>query len=237
MAEISKTADQALAVLEHVAEHGPLGTSDIARRLKMHRTVVHRLLATLLARGFVRRVTDGYLPGATVLRVAQQVEPQLLAAARPVLESLARTHGETFILTIPSEDDAVQIEQAVGSHHFVRVQLARGFRHPLPEGASGRSLLAFMAPETVERITASADDPVALRRQLAVVRRDGYATSRDELSDGVLGVSAPVLVGAEAVASIGVVVPAGRADAAPAYGRMLTRAAASVARELARPRS
>ena len=85
MPEISKTADQALAVLEYVAEHGPIGTSDLARRLKMHRTVVHRLLATLQGRGFVRRIADGYLPGIALLKVAQYVEPELLAAARPVI--------------------------------------------------------------------------------------------------------------------------------------------------------
>ncbi len=237
MPEISKTADQALAVLEFVAEHGPLGTSDIARQMKMHRTVVHRLLATLLARGFVRRVTDGYLPGITILRVAQYVEPELVAAARPVLEALARTHGETFILTVASEDDAVQIEQCVGAHHFVRVQLARGFRHPLSKGASGRSILGFMPVDAVERIVAGSDDPAALRRQLGQVRRDGFAVSRDELCEGVHGVSVPILAGGLPVASIGVVIPAVRADSAPGYAKVLTKAAASISRGLGKPRA
>ena len=234
MPEISKTADQALAVLEYVAEHGPIGTSDLARRLKMHRTVVHRLLATLQGRGFVRRIADGYLPGIALLKVAQYVEPELLAAARPVLETLARTHGETFILTVPNDDEAIQIEQSVGSHHFVRVQLARGFRHPLAKGASGRSILAFMPEAAVERIVACDEDPKRLRKLLAEVRRDGYALSRDELSPGVYGISVPVLLDDVPAASLGVVFPAVRAGDLATYGKILSKAAATVAHALQR---
>ncbi|WP_423458317.1 helix-turn-helix domain-containing protein [Ottowia sp. VDI28] len=62
MTEISKTADQALVLLAYVAEHGPLGTTELARRLQMHRTVVHRLLATLQGRGFIRRVGETTCP-------------------------------------------------------------------------------------------------------------------------------------------------------------------------------
>ncbi|MGD9945350.1 MAG: IclR family transcriptional regulator [Burkholderiaceae bacterium] len=234
MPEISKTADQALTVLEYVAEHGPIGTSDLARRLKMHRTVAHRLLATLQGRGFVRRVSDGYLPGVALLKVAQFVEPELLAAARPVLETLARTHGETFILTVPNDDEAIQIEQSVGSHHFVRVQLARGFRHPLSKGASGRSILAFMPNEVIERTVASDDEPERLRQQLADALRDGYAVSRDELSPGVHGVSVPIMIDGLPAASLGVVFPAVRADSLPAYAKILRKAAVSIVQGLHR---
>lgn len=234
MPEISKTADQALVILEYVAEHGPIGTSELARQLGLHRTVVHRLLATLHARSFVRRVPEGYLPGVTLLRISQFVEPELVAAARPVLESLASQHGETFILTIASEDDAVQIEQCAGANHLVRVELTLGFRHPLYRGASGRSILAFLPEDEIDRLIAQADDPAAIRRQLAIVRRDGFATSRDELSEGVHGVSVPVLVQGNAIGSIGVVVPETRAEAAAELVKTLSRAATTIARSVRR---
>ncbi len=234
MPEISKTAHQALVILEHVAEHGPIGTSEIARQLKLHRTVVHRLLSTLHGRGFVRRVDEGFLPGITLLRISQYVEPELVGAARPVLEALAEQHGETFILTIAVEDDAVQIEQCAGANHLVRVELARGFRHPLYRGASGRSILAYLPDEDVDRLLASADNAAAIRRQLAVVRRDGYATSRDELSNGVHGMSVPILQDGMPVASVGVVLPDVRADSAADLLKALQRAATQIARSLKR---
>lgn len=234
MAEISKTADQALLVLDHVAEHGPEPTAVIARRLKLHRTVVHRLLATLHGRGFLRRVPGGFAPGLALLRIAQHVEPELLASARPILERLAREHGETFILTVADGEEAVQVEQSVGNRHFVRVQLTRGFRHPLALGASGRAILAFLAPEAAARIAARADEPKKIATQLADVRRLGYAVSHDELSFSVHGVSAPILLRGEAIASLGVVMPSVRAERVTEYGRILKRAAAGITRELAR---
>lgn len=234
MPETAKTADQALRVLEHVADHGPIGTTEVARGLRMHRTVVHRLLATLQGRGYVRRGDGGWLPGAAVLRVARRVEPELLSAARPVLEKLAAEHGETFILTIADDDEAVQIDQAVGGEHFVRVELSPGFRHPLAKGASGRALLAFLAPDAVERVVGRSDDPDALRAALAEVRRTGYATSHDELSPGVQGVSVPVKAGGVAVASLGMVFPSARAEGSAAHVAPLVRAAARIGRAVHR---
>lgn len=237
MTEISKTADQALVLLAYVAEHGPLGTTELARRLKMHRTVVHRLLATLHQRGFVHRVEAGYLPGTALLHLAQFVEPELIGAARPTLTALAREFGETFILTAPQGSyEAIQIDQAVGDNHFMRVQLSRGFRHPLSKGASGRSILAFAEPEVIQHFLDEADDPELLAEQLAAVRSQGYAVSHDELSAGVHGVSVPVVVDKQVVASIGVVYPAVRQAADASYARALKKAATTIARTLRGPR-
>ncbi|MDP9878005.1 DNA-binding IclR family transcriptional regulator [Variovorax boronicumulans] len=235
MTEISKTADQALVLLAYVAEHGPLGTTDLARRLKMHRTVVHRLLATLQGRGFVHRVDAGYLPGTALLHLAQFVEPELIGVSRPTLHALAQEYGETFILTaLQGSHEAIQIEQAVGGHHFMRVQLTRGFRHPLSKGASGRSILAFCDDEVIAHFLEKAEDPVLLAEQLEAVRREGFAVSHDELSAGVHGVSVPILVDRKPVASIGVVYPAVREEAATTYARALKKAATTIARAVRR---
>lgn len=233
MTEISKTADQALVLLSYIAENGALGTSELARRLNMHRSVVHRLLATLHNRGFVRRVDGGYLPGTALLHLAQFVEPELVSAARSTLNELAHAYGETFILTaLQGSLEAIQIEQAVGEHHLIRVELARGFRHPLSKGASGRSILAFCDEEVIQHFLAEADDPDLLAEQLAAVRRDGFAVSRDELSPGVQGVSVPILVNRRPVASIGVVYPAVREDNTAVYAKALKKAATTIARNV-----
>lgn len=233
MTEISKTADQALVLLAYVAEHGPLGTTDLARRLQMHRTVVHRLLATLLKRGFVHRVEAGYVPGTALLHLGQFVEPELIGVARPTLVALASEHGETFILTaLEGSHDAIQIDQAVGGHHFMRVQLARGFRHPLSRGASGRSILAFADEAVIQHFLSEADDPDLLADQLVTIRRQGYAVSQDELSPGVHGVSVPIVVDKKAVASIGIVYPAVREADDAAYARALKKAATTIVRGL-----
>jgi DNA-binding IclR family transcriptional regulator len=236
MTEISKTADQALVLLAYVAEHGPLGTTDLARRLQMHRTVAHRLLSTLQARGFVHRVEGGYVPGTAVLHIAQFVEPELIAASRATLNALAQEYGETFILTaLQGKYEAIQIEQAVGGHHFMRVHLSRGFRHPLSKGASGRSILAFSEDNVIEHFLDMSEDRRLLSEQLDTVRVEGVAVSHDELSPGVHGVSVPIVVKKKPVASIGVVYPAVREEMASTYARALRKAATAIARNVRKP--
>ena len=53
--EISKTADEALQVLLELGRRGGRTPADLARALDMNRTVVHRHLATLAARGMTSR--------------------------------------------------------------------------------------------------------------------------------------------------------------------------------------
>src|SRR5512141_798956 len=98
MPEISKTADQALAVLLEVGKRGPMTPAALSRSLDVNRTVIHRLLATLHGRGFVTRDERGYAPGPMLLRIAQRAQPELRAAAHTVMVELAGDTGETVVL-------------------------------------------------------------------------------------------------------------------------------------------
>jgi IclR family transcriptional regulator, KDG regulon repressor len=209
MAETSKTADQALVVLIELAEHGALTAAELARRLGMNRTVVHRLLSTLHERGFVSRQEEGYVPGAVLVRMAERVQPELRAAAAATMRAVARDVGETVVMHVPDGDDAVVLQQVVGDGHVLRVQHVIGSRHSLSHGASGRALLAHMAPATVERVLRTAARPDLLARTLDGVRNLGYAVSHDELQQGVHGLAVPVRDDhGHVLASLAIIVPA-----------------------------
>lgn len=224
-----------LTVLELVAERGPITPTEIARQLAQHRPVVHRALETLHRRGLVRRSSGGYLPGISLLHIAQKVEPQLLSVARPVLAALAQQLGETAILTVPDGDHAVLAAQALGgSEHFMRIQFNLGFRHLLADGAGGRAILAFAAAPPLER-TDGAAGPAArrlLQRQLAEIRKAGYAYSHDELSPNVQGVSAPVRKHRQVVASTGIVLPSSRMTDLDRVASAVLEAARAISRKL-----
>ncbi|MEV7013954.1 helix-turn-helix domain-containing protein [Streptosporangium sp. NPDC051022] len=226
MTEISKTADQALAILTAVVEHGPIGAQDLSRELGCNRTVAHRLLATLHRRGFVRKQGSRYTVGPYLLRLVHQAGPAMLARARPVLRDLAAQHGETFLLTVADGDDAVAVDQAIGDRHPVRIQLSIGDRHPLTVGASGRAILAFSGDKQVTRALAAHDDPARLGEILAVVKELGYAQSHDELNANVSGISVPIFEeDGLALASLTALLPADRADKAVALVPELRSAA------------
>lgn len=234
MAETSKTADLALLLLLELSEHGPLTPVELAKRLNLNRTVVYRLVTTLWARGFLTRNERGYLPGAIFLRIAERVKPELRAAASDLIRRAAQELGETVVMHIPDGDDAVVLEEHVGTTHVLRVAHAVGSRHPLWKGASGRALLAFLAVSTIARVLRKTDDPAAVQTQLDYVREVGFATSHDELQNGVHGLAVPVL-GSDnrAIASLAVIVPIGRPIVSPEAQVTLKDAAAQISAALA----
>jgi len=233
VAEISKTADQALTVLLEVGERGPVTPAALARSLGMNRTVVHRLLTTLHQRGFITRQEDGYVPGAILVRIADHVQPELRAQARRAMRELSDAVGETVVMHIPDGEDAVVLDQVVSERNVVRVEHQIGSRHALVQGASGRAILAFLSPQAIDRIVRRHDHPDAIRRQLEGVRQLGYSLSHDELQQGVHGLAVPVLDGAGvAVASLAILVPVTRATSITQHTDALLQSAASLSAAL-----
>jgi DNA-binding IclR family transcriptional regulator len=233
MAETSKTVDQALTVLLKLSDDGPLTAAQLSRELGLNRTVVQRLLTTLQLRGFVTRSDQGYGPGARLVRIAERVQPELRAAAAGIMRELGRDVGETVVMHIADGHEAVVLQQYVPTSHVVRVEHEIGSRHPLTRGASGRALLAFMSPATVERAIRGDPQGEALRRELDGVRHLGYAFSHDELQHGVHGLAVPVPDHSNhAFASLAIIVPSGRAAGLSEHIDVLLGAAAQVARAL-----
>ncbi len=201
-------------LLDAVAAHGPGTVSDLADRSGLNRTVTHRLVATLEQRGFLRRNEDGRVTlGPALLDLGDRVETDLRAAARIPLQ----------VLTVPDGAEAVAIEQNNGFHHALRVEYRPGFRHPLDRAAHGKAILAFMG-----------DAPAGLPGdEAAVIRRRGFAVSRDELQLGAAGLAAPVFArGGAVIASIGVVAPLDRMPPEREAARAVLEAAADTSRNL-----
>lgn len=206
MAETSKTVNNALTVLEAIAQHGPVSVAQLVRLLGLKRTVVYRSVETLRSRGYLRQNTEGYQLGAQLISLAQQTEAVLVNVADPILKALADEFGETFILAIRDGYEAVQVAQAVNEDMMVRIEMRSGFRHPLYRGASGLAILAFLDTIEIETVLQEADDVEKIKSQLIKVRETGHARSRGELSEGIQGVSVPVRTNEEVIGSIGIIV-------------------------------
>lgn len=93
--ESSLTLDRGLALLQAVADAGEASATvtDLAAAIGTSRAAVYRLLVPLAERGLVWRDGSRVRLGSGVLRLAEQMLPQLRAAARPVLRDLADTVG------------------------------------------------------------------------------------------------------------------------------------------------
>ena len=192
--------DRSVAILDAV-EHGARTHAAIVRATGLSRTTAHRLLTSLDAHGLLEYVGGrGYRLGPRLLKLAAMSlqEPSLRDVAHPALERLAAATGESAQLYVTSIDGRVCVD-AVESSRELRTFVPIGEELPLWAGSAGKVFLAAMLPEQAERhigrmraLTAATPTAERLRRQVATVRRQGWAASAGERQEGVGSVSAPV---------------------------------------------
>jgi IclR family KDG regulon transcriptional repressor len=199
-----RVLDKALDIVLTFSRKEPeLGPTDVAQRLGMPRSTVHRVMLTLARRGFLERdeVTGRYRLGAVFLLLASQVEMNhdLRRAAMPQLRELQASTGEAVNLNIVYEGERLCIEK-IDSQHALRSQIQVGSRAPLWSAGPAKVLLAFLPDHEQERVLlrfaesgdGSHPDPAELRRELVEIRRLDYAVSSGELVPGVASAAAPL---------------------------------------------
>ena len=199
----AQAVTRALRLLRAVAASDePATLSSLAQTLGLPRTTAHRLLAALEREGFVTHAPGDqtYRPGPELATIALHASPihQLHTLARPLLEHLAETSGETATLELLTGNEVLIVDE-VPSRRLVAARTEIGTRWPLHLTSTGKALLASMPEEELEAYlahplvaftTQSVTDPAALRPELATVRRRGYATARDEIEPGYAAVGA-----------------------------------------------
>lgn len=218
----SSTPDRALQILLLFNEQRPVLTAhEVTAALGLSRSTVYRYLQRLGDLGLVDRGD-----GATTFRIG----PRILDLARvarkgadlseidsialPIMRRLAADAGETVLLCRRIGGHVVCLER-VESPRPIRITYERGQVLATHADASAKVLLAWadnrdidslLLAGNLQRFTdATLVDPVRLRQDLTATREAGYAISRGEKDEGVLGVAAPVQ-GADGavVASVGI---------------------------------
>ena len=201
--------ERAVLVLQALsADGGSRRLSDLSRQLGFSKSTLSELLSTLEHYGFVERDSDSraYRLGYALLELGNAVlrRLDLRQVARPYLVRLRDSTGETAVLHAPIGQGALIIERAE-SDHQLKVVAPLGYRLPPFAGAVAKVFLAgrpeqelthLLAGRPLPAFTSSAiTDPGRFLKELARVRRRGYAVDDEEYLPGVRAVSAPILDG------------------------------------------
>lgn len=182
-----------------------LGVSDLARRLDLGKSTVHRLLRTLAAEGFLTKEPNSsrYRLGLVLaeLGAAATIDTDFHAAAIGPLEELWKLTGETVQIALLDGREVVYVER-IESSHTLRLFNEVGRRNWAHCTGTGKVLLAFLPDEELDRLLDGWDlpdltpytitDAAALRDDLAKVRARGYAQNVNESTIGVASVGAPI---------------------------------------------
>lgn len=197
-----ESVDNALRILLLLGERSELRLTEVADYLGVASSTAHRLLAMLHYRGFVRQDSRSkvYVPGTTLTGVAFSILQQfdVRKTLRPFLEELNEKTGETVHIAI-LDGTTVRFIDAIESPRAVRVASRLGRSMPANCTSTGKAMLASLPVERLHQLYPDEELPAltehsihtrtALERELAGIRRRGYATSSEESEEGVSSVS------------------------------------------------
>lgn len=237
--------ERCLAIVEALSgEAEPLDLTEIARRVGVPVSAGHRILATLMARGWVVQdpVSQHY---ALSLRLSTLAFRNLDARAVPdvvqaVLDRLARRTREYCRLAIVEGEDLVWVARAQGAVAGLRYDPDMGQEIVLHATANGKAWLSTLPEDEALRIVCArgftARRPLgahavtgvdAFRRHLAETRARGYATAVDEAEAGTAAIAVPFFASERADAAV-----AGTISIAGPLLRITPERHADLAREL-----
>lgn len=190
-------------LVQLLAERGALSPAEIADRIDTPRPTVYRLGDALAQAGLAET-----LPGSRFrlslrwLRLSDAARAAMSEwrLARPILDELAASTGQTVFLSVARGEGAVCIDWAQGLAINVLV-LKPGRLLPLYAGAEGRATLAFGVDDvdgylahapftayTARTLTTAAK----LRRDVAQTRHRGYSISDEDVTAGIGALGAPL---------------------------------------------
>jgi DNA-binding IclR family transcriptional regulator len=202
-----QSVERVLNILEIMAAAGtPITVTELSDKVKLKISTVHRLLSTLLHRGYVEQGDDNkYRLGFKLMEIGNAViyYSDIRSVARPYLEKLVERCNETVNLAILDGADVVYIDQVESTNLIIVKMLAQvGNRGPVHCTSSGKVLLAFLPPEKLEETVSTLDlvkytnetitDSNNLRKELKRIREDGYAVDWGEREEHVRCVAAPI---------------------------------------------
>ncbi|WP_417434381.1 IclR family transcriptional regulator [Hoeflea sp.] len=201
---MSSTVAKALTLLDHFTENDPeIGLSDLARRSRLDKATVHRMLSAMADAGLVeqRHDTKLYRLGAGILRLARIREEAFpfTSVLQPELNQVARETGETAHASLIS-GRALATVGICDSSKANRVSLVAGEILPFHTTASGLATLAF-GPEALSGrvLTGSLDgktsftltDPEKLNARIETARQTGFGETDQTNEIDVYGIAAP----------------------------------------------
>ena len=203
---LTQSLCKAFQILDCFTPQTPaLRVVDITRQVGMTQSNVSRLLATMVACGYLERISDtGYYQlGRRIITLSGVAlnHSELRRQALPELFRLEQ-HYETGANLAVLDQDRMYYLAHVDSRHTPRMYTMVGYTNPLHCTAIGKILLAAMPDEEIAAVLNrtglpsftyhTITDRDALLAQIADVRRLGYAVEYNEHAPGSACVAAAI---------------------------------------------
>ncbi|MGX8014198.1 IclR family transcriptional regulator (plasmid) [Mesorhizobium sp. ORM8.1] len=200
-----KMIDKALNLLDLFETPGHLiSIGEAVEALKVPRSSLYRLVATLESRHLLQRVDEGlYSLGPWFnSRIQYDVlNPLLRLQTSPILQKISEQADETALLGLRSGVSVIYVDRCETAHALKALSdLGKPF--PIYAGCTGRCILACLPQDEIlkildrkklRRVTNNTiSDRNQLMKELSMISRRGYGVSHGEIYSGIHGVAIPI---------------------------------------------
>ncbi|WP_027339883.1 IclR family transcriptional regulator [Halonatronum saccharophilum] len=204
--KVVQSVDRALNILEILVEaKDPIALSEISEMAALNISTVHRLLNTLIYRGFAAQDEESgkYKLGLRIFEIVNTLGDSisLKSVARPFLKEIVEECNETANLVVLDKGQVLYIDQ-VESTNMVRMFANIGSKGPAHSLGAGKVLLSSLTEEELDEVlegieltqfTPSTITSIEeLKKNLKQIRKQGYAIDFEEMEEGVRCVAAPI---------------------------------------------
>lgn len=198
--DLTKSLSRALRVLNAIADAGkPLGVTEIARRIDVHKSSVYRLLRTMVEYNYLEQheSTSEYWLGAQLSSLGQlaALHLELPKLARVHVERLSRRTQETANLVKLSGDRCLYLISVQTEHSIGMIARPIGSSDELHCTAVGKAMLAYLPIRRAEnllyrtqmkqRTPATPRTPDDVLAQLDSIRANGFSIDNGENDENV----------------------------------------------------
>ncbi len=206
MSNIVQSVERALSIMELLSEHNEgLGITEIGEKTDLHKSTVHRLLATLIHKGFVEQseVTNNYRNSLRIYEIGSRrvANLDILSVSKPFTEKLMKDLNEVVHLVVSDEECIVYIDK-VEANNTIQMSSTIGKRSPAYSTSVGKAILAFSNVEEVSKVWQTSDlkkytsntivDYEEFKKELNKINKLGYAEDDEENEIGLRCIGAPI---------------------------------------------
>ena len=199
-----QSIDRTFNILELLSgQDDGLSLSEIAERIDLPKSTVHRLLKVLRERNYIEKSDSVYRLGLAFIELCSGLlnSLELKTEARVDLKRLSQQTGQVVFLAIQHESDIVYFDR-IEKHHEIRDYCFIGQRRPLYCTALGKSLLIGLSEEEIRELIDpksmvsytehTITDLDTLIKDVQVSRARGYSIDNEEVEYGMKCIAAPI---------------------------------------------
>ncbi len=206
MKDVVQSVDRALSILEVLSDYGEgIGITEISTKIDLHKSTVHRLLLTLMKKGYVEQNshTNKYKLTLKLFELGNKLieKMDIRSIAKPYLQQLKDITNEVVHLVVREGTEIVYIDK-VESENKIRMHSRIGTRSPMYCTAVGKAIMAYLHEEEIESIWTKSHikkltkytitDIIEMKDTLKRVRQQGYALDEEENELGIRCIGAPI---------------------------------------------